>query len=55
MESRDEVKQGALWEGSLKLVGLLEGDTALGAWCSRTKLVVNRDASSGNRAEELED
>ena len=28
-ESRDEVKQGELWEGSLKLVGLLEGDTAL--------------------------
>lgn len=55
MESRDEVKQGAPWEGSLKLIGLLEGDTALGAWYSKTKLVVNRDASSGNRAKELED
>lgn len=27
-ESRDEVKQRELWEGSLKLAGLLEGDTA---------------------------
>lgn len=30
VESRDEVKQIELWEGSLKLVGLLERDTALG-------------------------
>lgn len=29
VESRDEVKQRELWEGSLKLVGLLERDTAL--------------------------
>ncbi len=28
-ESRDEVKQDELWEGSLKWVGLSEGDTAL--------------------------
>lgn len=28
-ESRDEVKQKELWEGSLKLVGLIERDTAL--------------------------
>ncbi|MCJ1346906.1 hypothetical protein MMC31_005126 [Peltigera leucophlebia] len=30
VESRDEVKQKELWEGSLKLVKLLEMDTALG-------------------------
>ena len=28
-ESRDEEKQAELWQGSLELVGLEEGDTAL--------------------------
>lgn len=44
-ESRDEVKQRELWEGSLKLVGLLEEDTALRLGVGGPNLV---DAGSGN-------
>ena len=31
-ESRDEEKWERLWEGSVKLVGLKEGDTVLAKW-----------------------
>jgi len=32
VESKDQKKQMALWEGSLKLAGIKEGDTALKCW-----------------------
>lgn len=31
-ESRDEKKQGLLWEGSLRIAGVKEGDTVLKDW-----------------------
>ena len=32
IESRDEEKQAELWKGSVEIVGLVEGDSALKDW-----------------------